>query len=92
MILSAVGAEFGGVALALPLGRRLGRLPAQIAHRRRCVRQAEKCLDLAVVDGFAVSLALLGLDRQGVGMELVQTALPPDPKLPMHTLFSFQFA
>ena len=50
-----------------------GRLPAQIAHRRRRVGQPQKGLDLAVVDGLAVDLALLGLHRQRIGMDVAAT-------------------
>ena len=66
--LGAVRAELRRVALALPLRRRLRRLPAQIAHRRRCIGQPQKRLDLAVVEHLAMHFAMLGLYRQRVGL------------------------
>ena len=57
-----------GIALALPLGGRLRRFPAQIADRRRGIRQAQKRPHLAVIDGLAVDLALFCFDCQRIGM------------------------
>ena len=54
--LGAVRAILGGVALALPLCRRLGCLPAQVADRRSRIGQSEKRFHLAVIDGLAVQL------------------------------------
>ena len=65
MVLRAMSAELGGVALTLPFGRGLGRLPAQIAHGRRGVGHAQQGPDLAVVDGLAMHLAVTVLTVSG---------------------------
>ena len=66
--LRATMRELRCVAHILPRGGRRGRLPAKIAHRRRSVGQPEKGLDLPIVGGFAMHLALPGFDGQGAGV------------------------
>ena len=66
--LGAVRAVLGGVAIALPLGRGLRRFPAQVADRRRGVRQAQKRFHLAVIDGLSVNFALFCFDCERIGM------------------------
>src|SRR5207302_6277949 len=52
----------------LPLGRRLRSLPAQVTGGRSRVRQAEKRLHLAVIDGFSFDFACFCFDGERVGM------------------------
>src|ERR1700691_3052117 len=66
--LRAMRAEFGRVPRALPLVSRLGRLPAQIAHWRSCVGQSEKRIHFAIIDCFALHLALICFHFERVGV------------------------
>jgi hypothetical protein len=67
--LDAVGAEVFGGEGSVEVRRRLRRLPAQIAHRRRGVGNPFEGADFAVGGKNAVDLALRGFyfERIGVG-------------------------
>src|SRR6185312_8793940 len=65
--LDAVSAKLCGVANARPTRRRLRRLPAQIAHRRRSKRNRLESASLPVHGVSAVDITFVGLHYEWIG-------------------------